>query len=303
MTVTPASVLSSAAVLPTNTRPASTAPTPQFTGLSNPTSQATHIPPSPTPICDRAAPGNPIDVTIPDGAILQPGDSFSKTWRLVNTGSCTWTSSYAIVWFSGETLGAATTHNLTSSIAPQQGVDITVDMTAPAQPGVYQSNWKLQNTTGALFGIGPNGDAPFWVRISVSQPDTPSVSQTPTAQATSVTSINGIANLHPGDAIDLDTNQLNHGAPDDLAYKSDGQSHHLDPENGAKIMTFGPQQPGMVDCQNAELKEDPLSVDDLTPGAYLCYQTNQGLPGWIHFVFLNAQDSTLSMEILTWAIP
>jgi hypothetical protein len=234
---------------------------------------------------------------------MQPGDAFSKTWRLVNTGSCTWTPAYAVVWFSGETLGAATTRNLSASVPPQQAVDITVDMTAPGAPGVYQSNWKLQNAAGALFGIGPNGDAPFWVRISVSQPNTPVASETPTAAATSVTYINGIANLHPGDALDLDTNQLNHGAPDDLIYKVDGQAHHLDPENGATMTTSGLLQPDIAGCQSADLSDNPLALDDLTPGTYLCYRTNQGLPGWIHFVFLNTQDSTLSMEIQTWAIP
>ena len=56
--------------------------------------------------CDQAGPGNPIDVTIPDYTEVAPGTSFTKTWRLVNTGPCTWSNDYSAVWFSGETFGA-----------------------------------------------------------------------------------------------------------------------------------------------------------------------------------------------------
>jgi hypothetical protein len=52
-------------------------------------------------------------------------------------------------------------------IRPGEQVDIAVDMRAPDESGSYQGNWKLLNPFGQLFGIGPKGDAPFWVRISV----------------------------------------------------------------------------------------------------------------------------------------
>ncbi|HSR20131.1 MAG TPA: NBR1-Ig-like domain-containing protein, partial [Anaerolineales bacterium] len=32
------------------------------------------------------------DVTIPDGTILKPGEKFTKTWRIYNSGSCSWTT-------------------------------------------------------------------------------------------------------------------------------------------------------------------------------------------------------------------
>ena len=32
-------------------------------------------------------------------------------------------------------------------------------MIAPAAAGTYQSNWKLQNADGLLFGLGPSGQA------------------------------------------------------------------------------------------------------------------------------------------------
>ncbi len=66
---------------------------------------ATFEPPltTPTPtvtlVCDRAAAGNPFDITIPDDTTLQPGTTFTKIWRLQNLGSCTWTTEYAARFF------------------------------------------------------------------------------------------------------------------------------------------------------------------------------------------------------------
>jgi hypothetical protein len=138
--------------------------------------------PSSTPACNRAMAGNPIDVTIPDDTVMQPGETFTKTWRLVNSGDCTWSTSYALIWFSGERFNAPIKTNLRGPVGPGQAIDISVEMTAPSTTGTYQSNWKLQDATGVLFGIGPLGDSPFWVRIVVAI--TPTITPTPTASAT-----------------------------------------------------------------------------------------------------------------------
>ena len=34
------------------------------------------------------------DVTVPDGTRYDPGATFTKTWRLRNIGTCTWTTSW-----------------------------------------------------------------------------------------------------------------------------------------------------------------------------------------------------------------
>ena len=44
----------------------------------------------PGPICQ--------DVTVPDGTELNPGDDFTKTWRIMNNGSCTWNTSYDAIF-------------------------------------------------------------------------------------------------------------------------------------------------------------------------------------------------------------
>jgi hypothetical protein len=136
--------------------------------------------PSQTGACNRVAAGIPFDVTIPDDTIMQPGQSFTKTWRLVNNGTCKWTRLYAVVFFSGNPMGAHQTHYLNAGVLPGQSIDVSVEFIAPFESGSYQSNWMLQSQEGELFGLGPNGDAPFWVRIQVVGPPTSTQTTTPT---------------------------------------------------------------------------------------------------------------------------
>ncbi|MCX7976728.1 MAG: NBR1-Ig-like domain-containing protein [Bellilinea sp.] len=110
------------------------------------------------------------DVSVPDGSQFSPGQTFIKTWRLKNTGSCTWTTSYRVVFESGNVLGAPPSFNLPVSVPPDALVDISVNMKAPDQPREYESYWKLQNPQGVIFGLGSNGDKSFWVKIKVVAP-------------------------------------------------------------------------------------------------------------------------------------
>jgi hypothetical protein len=107
------------------------------------------------------------DVTVPDGTIFQPGAAFTKTWRLKNIGTCTWTTAYTMVYVSGTQMGSTTSVNLPGSVAPGQTVDVSVPMTAPNTAGSYTGYWKFKNPSGVLFGIGYNASSPWWVQIRV----------------------------------------------------------------------------------------------------------------------------------------
>ena len=119
--------------------------------------------------CDAAAFVK--DVTISDGTILSPGTTFAKTWRLQNVGTCTWTSSYAVAFISGDGLSGPSAISLPENVNPGDTVDLTVNLVAPSQKGHYRGNWKLRNTSGVLFGIGTNADTAFWVDINVAGPE------------------------------------------------------------------------------------------------------------------------------------
>lgn len=135
-----------------------------------PTATTTPIPsntPSPEPTCDLA--GFITDVTIPDGTIMAPGAVFTKTWRLVNNGSCSWTSGYQLFFFSGDQMSGPSSQQLTNSIVnPGQTVDISVNLTAPGTAGTYKGNWKIKNPSGDIFAL--NGGNPFFVEIQVVEP-------------------------------------------------------------------------------------------------------------------------------------
>jgi len=137
--------------------------------LASPTIQADTFTPDATELpCDRADFVD--DITIEDGTELSPGESFVKTWRLKNSVSCTWTTSYRVVFESGNALGAPASFNLPANVLPGATADISVQMKAPDVPKDYESNWKLQNASGVIFGTGSSGSKPFWVRITVVGP-------------------------------------------------------------------------------------------------------------------------------------
>lgn len=115
--------------------------------------------------CDRAQ--FIADVTIPDGTSLAPGASFSKTWRLKNIGTCTWTN-YSLIFDSGEKMGGNDSYLISNTVAPGQTVDITIQLTSPTTAGTYRGYWKLRNNTSVPFGIGSAGTKSFWVEIKVS---------------------------------------------------------------------------------------------------------------------------------------
>ena len=107
------------------------------------------------------------DVTIPDGTRLSAGDTFTKTWRLKNRGTCTWTSDYMLVFTGGEQMGGTTAIRLSGPVSPGQTVDVSVTLTAPDKRGRYIGYWMLRNQYGAVFGFGDSANKAFYVDIRV----------------------------------------------------------------------------------------------------------------------------------------
>jgi hypothetical protein len=258
---------------------------------------------SPLPSCDLAAAGIPIDVTIPDDTQMQPGESFTKIWRLQNKGTCNWTSSYSVALFSGDAMGAPTSVPLPANVAPNASVDIPVDMIAPQVAGTYQGNWKLKNASGGSFGIGPSGGSAFWVRIIVTGSSTLTSTVTgPTNTPGPDIQVSGEATLGLDDGLDLDSIQLNNGA-EDILFEVDAQNLFLAPVNGAEIVKYGGSEPTIDNCQNASLSSLPVKIVDGMKGTYICYSTNQGLPGRLRLLSLYPDTGELTVRILTWSQP
>ena len=134
------------------------------------------IPPTPTPktYCDWAAFVK--DVTIPDGTALKTGETFVKTWRLRNRGTCTWTPDYALVFSSSAQMGDTVAVKIPDTVPPGAKVDVSVALTAPSAPGDYRGYWMLRNASGTLFGLGEYANKAFFVDIHTVNRDLGSVS-------------------------------------------------------------------------------------------------------------------------------
>ncbi|MCX6033401.1 MAG: NBR1-Ig-like domain-containing protein, partial [Chloroflexi bacterium] len=122
--------------------------------------------PTPPPACDKAV--FVTDVNYPDGTSIAGGTPFTKIWRVQNVGTCTWTTSYGLVFAGGNNMGAsASAFNLPTSVAPGGTIDLSVNLTAPITVGEYNGYWKLRNASGTDFGVGASGTIPLLVKINV----------------------------------------------------------------------------------------------------------------------------------------
>jgi hypothetical protein len=148
--------------------PVSGTPGPTMTGTATPLPTAT--PPGPTAaptVADCNEKANMLaDVTIPDDTVVAAGQSFLKTWRLRNTGTCQWTTGYALAYVKGQNMGPENTP-FASNVASGGTVDLSVTLTAPAEPGQYRGNYQLRDAAGKLLPISNSSDGTFWVQIIV----------------------------------------------------------------------------------------------------------------------------------------
>jgi outer membrane biosynthesis protein TonB len=88
----------------------------------------------------------------PDNTEFTPGEEFTITWSLENTGSSTWGTNYYIQFASGEEMGATDEKvYLPYPVPPGTSVQISVDLVATGSTGEKQSNWRLFNSSDNSF--------------------------------------------------------------------------------------------------------------------------------------------------------
>ncbi len=113
--------------------------------------------------------------------VLQPGQPFTKSWRVRNSGSCVWTPGYLLMFVRGNNplaqMGGQPVP-VVGQVNPGQTYDFSVNLVAPAPPGVYQGFWQMRNASGAPFG------QTIWVGIQVPAPPTPPPPPTQTPSPT-----------------------------------------------------------------------------------------------------------------------
>jgi hypothetical protein len=105
-----------------------------------------------------------VSETIPDNTAFDPNESFTKTWRLKNVGTCTWNTNYELVFYDGDKMSGPSTKNLTQSVAPGEQADISVDLKAPGSGGTYKGTWRIRDDNGDYYVNN------IWVQIKVTAP-------------------------------------------------------------------------------------------------------------------------------------
>lgn len=133
--------------------------------------------------CDNAVFAG--DVNIPDGTAFSPGVSFTKTWKIKNIGTCTWSPAYSLVYYSGASFNGTPT-SLTYSVEPGDTVNLSVSMTAPDSNGSYLGYWVMKNAAGYTFGQKLSiqivvADATSTFTPTITSTDDGSSTSTPTA--------------------------------------------------------------------------------------------------------------------------
>jgi len=107
------------------------------------------------------------DVTVPDETEFSPGKTFKKTWRIKNTGTCTWNEDYHLVFAMNNQMGAPEFISLKTTL-PGEELDISVEMTAPSVKGSYRADFQLLDPHGLVIPVD-NGNY-LWTIITVDTP-------------------------------------------------------------------------------------------------------------------------------------
>jgi hypothetical protein len=92
------------------------------------------------------------DVTIDSGTDMSPGEKFTKTWQVANTGTCDWLSGYRLVPVSGTNFSEEPVKINNVPVPPNEWRQISVSMHAPKDSGTYTQYWQMSDGAGHTFG-------------------------------------------------------------------------------------------------------------------------------------------------------
>ena len=108
------------------------------------------------------------DVTIPDNTLMAYDQEFKKTWKIQNTGSCTWTGTYYASMVSNDPadpeIHGEGTIPVTVNVAPGAIWQYSANLIAPKANGTYTQYWNMVDDTGTPFT-----SQPWYVKIKVNK--------------------------------------------------------------------------------------------------------------------------------------
>ena len=92
------------------------------------------------------------DVTVPDDTVFWKNETFTKTWKIENSGTTTWDSSYKLVYVDGPLLGETLVVSIVNPVKPKNQIELSVPMKAPTTLGTVTNYWRMMNGKGQFFG-------------------------------------------------------------------------------------------------------------------------------------------------------
>jgi hypothetical protein len=222
------------------------------------------------------------DVTIPDNTVMDPGQSFTKTWRLRNSGNCDWTTSFETVFIDGSSMGTPAAVPLAGTVPYNSNVDISINLIAPTANGVYRANYRMRNANDAFFGTL------FYVQILVGPTPTPASDVYRTGKLT----------IDNGSSVDFDAGTSVGGPNLDvwLHYVSDSE-RYLEPTNGALLKAMS-GTPSYDTCKGTTLGNAAVNFTDFSTQSYFCYKTSDGRYG--RFQVEKVEGDSISFDFRTW---
>ncbi|MDY7077307.1 MAG: NBR1-Ig-like domain-containing protein [Chloroflexota bacterium] len=92
------------------------------------------------------------DVTIPDNTRLEKGEEFVKTWSVRNSGTCAWPEDTVLVRVNSQLGGPESVP--VGAVAAGETVEVSIDLVAPDQDGVFDGKWVLRTGDTDVPGSG-----------------------------------------------------------------------------------------------------------------------------------------------------
>jgi len=104
------------------------------------------------------------DVSYPDGAVVQPGSSFRKMWRVRNDGQYAWPVDAVLVAAGGDPMTAQDAREVLPILVAGEEREIGIDLIAPLKTGLYTAYFRAQTKEKQFFGHR------LWATVMVSEP-------------------------------------------------------------------------------------------------------------------------------------
>lgn len=114
------------------------------------------------------------DVTYPDNTTIEAGETFTKTWEIQNTGTCSWGPGYKLEFVSGEFTEVTSLADPFPQVEPSGTVELSVVVTAPLTAEIHKGAWVIKRPEGDNVLLEEGDTFDLWVIVVVSSGSTAS---------------------------------------------------------------------------------------------------------------------------------